>query len=458
MAKPCNRLILNRIRPVLDSHLRTNQKGFRVGRTTGGHILALRRHIEGIKANQLQAIITFIDFWKAFDTIHRWKMLKILRAYGIPEQLVNAIGQMYENTWAKVISPDGETDLFELLAGVLQGDTLAPYLFMIVLDYALRTAIDGREEDLGFHLEKRESRRVGPEVITVFDLADDIALLSEEIQQAQELLSRVETPEGKVGLRMNASKTKYMSFNHKISIQTNDGTKLENVTDFKYLGALMESSEKDVKVSKAAAWRACGKLNKIWKSTLPRGFKQRLFAATVESVLLYGCEAWTVTPKLSKDFDGCYTRLFKTEFNVSWKQHITNKELYGSLPKVSEKIRDRRLRFAGHCCRSTEEPISRLLLWRPKRGKRKADRPTIITYTDVLQQDTGLETPDMRTAMLDGSVCGGPLQFEHRSRLMQVRNFTSFRVWPKFEKPLFQRNFSMNFGSLWGSINTFTLL
>ena len=152
---------------------------------------------------------------------------------------------------------------------------------------------------------------------------------------------------------MNASKTKYMSFNHNgsINIQTNDGTKLENVSDFKYLGALMESSEKDVKVRKAAAWRACSKLNKIWKSTLPRGFKQRLFAATVESVLLYGCEAWTVTPKLSKDLDGCYTRLLRTVFNVNWKQHITNKELYGSLPKVSEKIRDRRLRFAGHCCR-----------------------------------------------------------------------------------------------------------
>ena len=61
---------------------------------------------------------------------------------------------------------------------------------------------------------------------------------------------------------MNASKTTSMSFNQNgnISIQTNDGPKLENVTDFKYPGALMESSEKGVKVRKAAAWRACGKL------------------------------------------------------------------------------------------------------------------------------------------------------------------------------------------------------
>ena len=74
-----------------------------------------------------------------------------------------------------------------------------------------------------------------------------------------------------------------------------------------------------------------------------------------------------------------------------------------SLPKVSKKIRDRRLRFAGHCCRSMEESISRLLLWRPKHGKKKDGGPT-ITYTDLLQQDIRLETPEVRTAMLDMSV------------------------------------------------------
>ncbi|XP_072015018.1 uncharacterized protein [Amphiura filiformis] len=160
VAKTYNRMILNRIRPEIDQHLRTNQNGFRVGRTTVGHILALRRLIEEVKAHNLPAIITFIDFKKAFDTIHRGKMLKILHAYGIPELIVEAIGNMYQNTKAKVISPDGETELFEILAGVLQGDTLAPYLFVIVLDFALRIAIEGNEEELGFHLEKRRSRRL----------------------------------------------------------------------------------------------------------------------------------------------------------------------------------------------------------------------------------------------------------------------------------------------------------
>ena len=111
VAKTFNRMLLNRIRPKLDDHLRTNQNGFRKGRTTVGHILALRRLIEEVEANNLPAIVTYIDFKKAFDTIHRGKMLKILQAYGIPQIIVDAISRMYQDTKAKVTSPDGDTEL-----------------------------------------------------------------------------------------------------------------------------------------------------------------------------------------------------------------------------------------------------------------------------------------------------------------------------------------------------------
>ena len=77
-------------------------------------------------------------------------MLKILKACGIPNQLVNALARMYEGTMAKMITPVWETGPFEILAGVLQRDTLALYLFVMVLDYAFRTAIGGIEEELGF--------------------------------------------------------------------------------------------------------------------------------------------------------------------------------------------------------------------------------------------------------------------------------------------------------------------
>ena len=71
----------------------------------------LRIIIEGVKDKNLEALLIFIDFKNAFDTVHRGRMLQILKAYGIPEELVSAIAGMYKNTTAKIISTDGETHL-----------------------------------------------------------------------------------------------------------------------------------------------------------------------------------------------------------------------------------------------------------------------------------------------------------------------------------------------------------
>lgn len=77
--------------------------------------------------------------------------------------------------------------------------------------------------------------------------------------------------------------------------------------------------------------------------------KESLFLATVESVLLYGSETWTLTRTMEKQLNGCYTRLLRMAMGVSWKDHVTNERLYGSLLLVSLKIQKRRMRLAGHC-------------------------------------------------------------------------------------------------------------
>ena len=74
---------------------------------------------------------------------------------------------------------------------MLQGDTLAPYLFIIALDYAMRQATED-EQNLGFTLDRSRSRRHPAKVICDTDFADDLALLSNSLKQAQELLTRQE--------------------------------------------------------------------------------------------------------------------------------------------------------------------------------------------------------------------------------------------------------------------------
>ena len=154
----------------------------------------------------------------------------------------------------------------------------------------------------------------------------------------------------------------------------------------------MERPDKDLKVRKALAWSACHKLRKIWSSTLSKRIKIRLFIDTVESV----AETWTITQTMKKQLDGCYTRMLRMALNVSWKQHITNIQLYSELPPVSTKLQQRRMRLAGHCVRHEDEVANKLVLWQPNRGRQK------MTYVDNLLQDTGLgNIREMQTVMMD---------------------------------------------------------
>ena len=117
-----------------------------------------RRHkfCNGVRAKNLEATILFVYFTMAFGFIHRGKTETILLAYGLPKETVAAIMMLYRNT--KVRSPNSDTDYFDIVAGELQGHTRVPYLFIICLDYVLRTSIDKIKEN-GFKLTKEKSRR-----------------------------------------------------------------------------------------------------------------------------------------------------------------------------------------------------------------------------------------------------------------------------------------------------------
>ena len=87
----------------------------------------------------MEMVLCFIDFKKAFDSIHRGVIMKILKAYGIPPNLHQAIESIrVHRHQTRVMTRDGCSEEFDITSGVLQGDTCAPFLFIIVLDHALR--------------------------------------------------------------------------------------------------------------------------------------------------------------------------------------------------------------------------------------------------------------------------------------------------------------------------------
>ena len=252
------------------------------------------------------------------------------------------------NTKVKVRSPDGDTDYFDIVAGVLQGDTLAPFLFIICLDYVLRTSIDKIKEN-GFKLTKERSKRYPAKTITDADCADDIALLANTPAQAETLPHSLERASAGIGLYVSAHKMEYMCFNQTSDISTLNGRSLELVDNFTYLGSIVSSSETVINTRLAKAWAAIVRLSVIWKSDLTDKMKRSFFQAVVVWILLYGCTTWTLTKRMEKKLDGNYTRMLQAILNKSWRQHSTKQQLYGHLPPITKTIKIRPTRHAGHC-------------------------------------------------------------------------------------------------------------
>ena len=235
-------------------------------------------------------------------------MEQILLEYGLPKETVAEITILCRITKVKVRSPDGDTEYFDIVAGVLQGDTLTPYLFIICLDYMLRTTIDEiRENDI--ELTKKRSRRYPAKTITDADNADDIAILANTPNQAETLLHSLERAAAGISFHVNAHKNEYMCFNQAGDISTLDETSLKLVDKFTYLGSSVSSTEKDIDTQLTKALTVIDKLSIIWKSNLTDKMKRSVFQVAVVSILLYGCTTWTLTKQLEKKLDGNFTRM-----------------------------------------------------------------------------------------------------------------------------------------------------
>jgi len=129
VAKVMGRVIIKRIAGGVDKKLRSEQAGFRRGRSTTQQIFVLRNIVEQAIEWNANIYSCFIDFEKAFDSVRRATLWEIMRHYGIPPKLIKIVKTMYDGSQCAVVDESGRTDWFEVKSGVKQGCNMSGFLF-----------------------------------------------------------------------------------------------------------------------------------------------------------------------------------------------------------------------------------------------------------------------------------------------------------------------------------------
>ena len=370
--KVLSKILLKRMKDAIDCNLRKNQAGFRSGRSCSDQIVTLRIIIEQCLEMKVPCYLNFIDYQKAFDSIDRTTLWKILAYYGVPEKFIEIIKSLYSEQEVKILFKGKLSEAFKVLTGVRQGCILSPFLFLLAIDYIMRHCSNGN----GFSW--------GDEELDDLDFADDIVLIANTPQQLQNKTDEIQDKSAKIGLFINIQKTKTMSIysdqNANINVRGED---LEEVNSFTYLGSNMTKqggTDEDIddRIRKAAA--AYGILSKIWKtSNIGLKTKMQIFNSNVKSVLLYGSESWSLTKKREQKIQVFVNKCLRKILKIYWPQRISNVDLWTRTKQkqINIQIKQRRFKWIGHTLRKQNLEIPKQALDWVLVGTRGRGRPKL---------------------------------------------------------------------------------
>ena len=375
------KIIIQRINQAVDNQLRKEQAGFRKDKSCIDHIFTLRNIIEQCTEWNRQLYINFVDFEKAFDSIHRESLWKILRTYGIPTKIIQVIQAFYKNFTCNV----GSTKLnFEIKSGVRQGCVMSSILFNLAIDWTMRKTNEGPPRGIRWTLTS---------TLEDLDFADDLALLSHTHQHMQDKTQRLCRFSGQIGLKISQTKTETMILNvEKPKPIELYGTQLPNTEIFTYLGSIMRKdggTKEDIKNRITKARNIFRTMNKVWRSTKYNiKTKLKLYNSCVVSTLLYGAECWRMTETDQANLSTFHTTSLRKILRIFWPNKISNHDL---LKKCNQEdmglmVKKRRWRWLGHVMRKDASDIIKTAMhWTPD-GKRKRGRPK-TTWRRTVEQE-----------------------------------------------------------------------
>ena len=389
------RVILNRLKKEAEEHLAEEQAGFRTGRSTVEQIFTCRILMEKHLQHQRDLFHNFIDFKKAFDRVWHDGLWQVLRKFGIEEGIIQTIQALYKTASSAVLLNNQIGEYFKTTVGVRQGCLLSPILFNLFLENIMRETLHD------FH----STISIGGRTINNLRFADDIDLMGGSNRELQELTKRLEDRAGAHGMEVSTEKSKVLvnsTTNTHAEIYMN-GQQLEEVDAFKYLGATLTKdgrSTTEIKIRMATATSAMAKLSKIWKSKeISFPTKMKLYKSLVLSILLYGCESWTMTAETTKRIQTFETKCFRQMLGISWRDRKSNDfvknqvtALAGPQEPLLALVKKRKLAWFGHVTRRNSLP--KTVLQGTLEGGRRRGRQAKC-WLDNIKEWTRMDSPTL---------------------------------------------------------------
>ena len=166
-----------------------------------------------------------------------------------------------------------------------------------------------------------------------------------------------------------------------------NGQKLEEVENFKYLGAIIsnEGSKPEILSRIAQTIAALSRLKIIWRDkNISPASKIKLMRTLMLSTFLYACENWTLTAEIERRIKALDMRCYRRLLNISYKDHVMNEEVRNRMQNaigvhddLLTMVKKRKLRWYGHISRSSGMAKT-ILQWTVK-GTRSRGRHKKIT-------------------------------------------------------------------------------
>ncbi|MGL4418375.1 MAG: reverse transcriptase domain-containing protein [Plesiomonas shigelloides] len=389
------RIILNRLKPFAEELLSEEQAGFRVGRSAVEQIFNCRVLIEKHLQHQRELHHNFIDFKKAFDRVWHVGLWHVMRSFNIEEGLIQMVEALYKNACSAVLLNNQLGEFFRTTIGVRQGCLLSPVLFNIFLEKIMQETLHDHQTSIS----------IGGRPLSNLRFADDIDLMAGSNTELQNLTNKLSRIAGSYGMEISTDKSKVMTNstndrNNKIYV---NGQRLEEVNSFKYLGASLSkdgSCTAEIRIRIAAAASAMARLDRIWRSnSISFTTKYRLYKSLVLSILLYGCEAWTMLAEPERKIQAFENKCLRKLLRISYREHKTNEyvrntitSLVGPHEPLLATVKRRKLAWFGHVTR--HNTLSKTILQGTLEGSRRRGRQR-KNWVANIKEWTKLEMPEL---------------------------------------------------------------